>query len=367
MPLVGSVQAGGIFSSHGGLRLGAITVALILFGLVGSTVVTGAAPTLQEQATILVTPAEIARAAGERFEVNVAVEGVNDLGAFELVFAYDPALVQIDEAKLGPFIGSTNRTVIPVGIKDDRVTGRVSAGAVTLGTTSGASGDGVLVTLSITALRAGEGSLVLSDVRLADTQGTGISASVQGAQVVFTGDVVLPTATLAPATITMEAPATEVAGPTPAATAAPNVTVPATFDSSTSVTSAVSTSTVAVTGATDTPLASPTPETPTDTPEPIETQIVKVATATAHALRTAIALGTVTPRALPSLTPRPGETAIFAPKDTTVPGATPPPPSSGGTGSIVGPVLIGFGALLGAGGIFLWRHSGRKSTRGAGK
>jgi hypothetical protein len=186
-----------------------------------------AAPSGQSTVSVAVQPAEIIKAAGDQFEVDVVINGVADLGAFELSLRYDPALVQVDKAVIGKLVGSSNRTVVPLGPQVDQAAGKVALGAVTVGTQPGAKGNGVLMTLSCTALRAGQGQLTLDAVRLTDTKGQSITATPVDGKVIFTGDVVVPTMTATPVTPTLTPTLTATLIPTfavPTITATPTTT-----------------------------------------------------------------------------------------------------------------------------------------------
>lgn len=318
---------------------------LLLALLLGAPAATSNAEALNQSTVVVsVEPAGIEVKSGEKFDFSITVSGVQDLGAFEVQVIYDPALVQVESAELGAFAGSTGRTVLPLGPTIDRSQGRVLAGVLTTGSDKGASGKGVLVKVSATALKAGSGSLELTGVRLTDTQGDVIAATAQGGQVKFTGDVIVPTATAAPVT-----PTSTPQPLPPTATRIPTLPPPAPTDTPAA--------------ATDTPVPTEPAPTETATPEvtlePAETRIVRVATETAQAVRTTMAGWTPTPSATftpevatptPTGTPaveQPGVAASATPE--IVQAATPavPVPEQGGRNAI--PWLIGGGVVVGAG------------------
>lgn len=347
-------------------RLG-IAILLVLALCSGSVTAVLATPNQQGSATVAVVPADIAKVAGDKFEVNIEISDVKDLGAFELSLRYDPALVQIDKAAIGKFIGDTDRAVLPLGPNINVAEGRLTVGALTTGALPGAQGKGVLVALSCTALRAGQGQLSLETVRLSDTTAKPISATSVDGKVSFTGDVVVPTATPAPVT-----PTATFAPPPETATAYPTLAAPATAAPK------------------ETSVSAPSP-TAAATPIPIETLMVIVATETAQVRRTAEASWTATPTT--AATSEPAATALpatatsegapsaptLAPPTSDVPTSnetpstspavtpqtpsteTPAVPTSGsGAGLAIG---LGVGAVgLGAGGIYLWRRGRKKNT-----
>lgn len=325
------------------------------FLLIASLCVWSSLTALAQQGavTVVVDPADISVAAGEKFTVNIEIRDVQDLGAFELMLRYDPALMQVDTATMGEFIGSTERDVLPLGPSINAAEGRLDIGALTTGALPGGGGKGVLVTLSCTALRAGQGQLSLAKAVLSDTQGQPIAATAVDGKVTFTGDVIVPTATAAPVTPTLTPePLPPTATLFPTATALPPSSPVAT-------TAAVAqTETVASASA---------------TPEPMETQLVRVMTATAQAWRTAEAQWTATPTATATLEPgatREPTTTEAAPVTASADAgsATPPPASTAtpapetqsNTGLVVG---LGAAAVaLGAGGVVLWRRGRSRSS-----
>jgi len=107
--------------------------------------------------------------------VDVMIESAADLGSFEFEIAYDGAIVQIAQSSdvvLGSILGSTGRTGIPVGPTIDNVVGSVIYGAASVGGQNGASGNGVLATITWTALSEGKSILDLKNIKVSDTQGT---------------------------------------------------------------------------------------------------------------------------------------------------------------------------------------------------
>ena len=357
---------------HGRSRLqwGLLLILTALLGLFGAAVV-GAEPARQDGVTVALEPAQITRPAGDPFDVNVVINGVKDLGAFQITLKYDPALVQVDKATFGKFIGSTDRSVVQLDPRVDPAAGQVVVGAATVGAQPGASGKGILLTLSFTAMQAGQGELALAQVLLTDTKAALISATAVGSKIDFTGSIVVPTATQAPAT--------------PIATLAPSPTVYATLTTAPTATSEL----VATPEPAATELSSAAASaTPSETQEPIETLVVR-------ALRERPRPGApLRPwgrrfrsglpllrgrrlrrlRATPTGTPA-AETTPVTPVETTVPApgkeATPvlgaavsptPTPAPLRAGGSAGPFLIVGGLVVAAVAIFLWWRGRRKGV-----
>jgi hypothetical protein len=108
---------------------------------------------------------------GYDFTVDVVIEDAVDLGAFEFELTYDSTCIEATDVDLGPFLGSTGRSVYETGPAFG--TGSVTYGAYSLGATPpGPDGDGVLATITF---RAGMNDccsdLHLQNVVVTDTTG----------------------------------------------------------------------------------------------------------------------------------------------------------------------------------------------------
>jgi len=118
--------------------------------------------------------------------VEIKIEHVTDMGSFELKLLYDENIVQIadkSDVVLGPFLGSTGRTIIPVGPEIDNSNGEVIFGAGSFGNVAGPSGTGVLATVTWTAAGEGNSPLDLEDVKVSDVSGTVIAVNSSGGQI----------------------------------------------------------------------------------------------------------------------------------------------------------------------------------------
>jgi hypothetical protein len=106
---------------------------------------------------------------GGPFHVDVVVENVNYLGAFQFDLVYDPAIVHATSADLGPFLGSTGCTVTGVGPNIDNVAGRLTYGGFIIGMCTGPSGDGAVATVTFEPMDVGESDLILENEQLLNT------------------------------------------------------------------------------------------------------------------------------------------------------------------------------------------------------
>lgn len=108
---------------------------------------------------------------GSLLYVQVMVEDVLDLGGLDLTIAFDPAVLQVDGATLGSFLGSTGRAVFALGPLIDNGVGVLRFGGFSFGEQPGASGTGIVAQVSLLAQGEGVSGLTFSRVQLADTRG----------------------------------------------------------------------------------------------------------------------------------------------------------------------------------------------------
>jgi len=156
-------------------------------------VLTGSTGAAQETTVRLETPAEEAQLEGPPFSVNVVVDDVVNLGAFQLELAFDSSILGFVEVAEGPFLGSSGRTVqcLPPVTAE----GLVRFICVTLGQTpEGPEGSGVLATITFEPLSVGSSDLQFQKLILADPPGEPIFTDYQDASiaVVPAGDGGIP-------------------------------------------------------------------------------------------------------------------------------------------------------------------------------
>lgn len=174
---------------------------------------------------VRIEPADQVVDLNETFVVQVMIEEAGDLGAFQFDLTYDPSIVQVTEAVLGDFLGSTGRSMVPAGPEVNNAEGRVTLGAISLGSAAGPSGTGILATITCIAHGEGSTALELREVQVLDTAVSAQRVTVEGGQVVVGDAEAPPAATPIPVpTSTSEAadtpPAAPLPSPTPLATPA---------------------------------------------------------------------------------------------------------------------------------------------------
>jgi len=137
---------------------------------------------------------------GGSFEVRVEAEGATDLAAFELKLAFDPSFLIYEGVAAGPFLGSTGRSVSCLDPdfftlqRDIFFVACSTAGPEPLGP----SGAGVLATVRFRPGERGPSPLDLSSVKLTNTAGQPVPATVQGSFVVIATSAGTPVPTATP-------------------------------------------------------------------------------------------------------------------------------------------------------------------------
>ena len=157
---------------------------------------------------------------GSNFSVDVVVNNVTNLGAYQFSLEFDPVVAAYVSAANGPFLGSSGRTVScdPPSLVGDNV----RLVCRTLGASPpGPNGDGVLATVTFSAIREGISLMDLKDIILTD-----IRANILPMDAPLDGSVVVvpaPTPTPGPSPTPSITPTpTESPSPTPTFTVGPS-------------------------------------------------------------------------------------------------------------------------------------------------
>ncbi len=177
----------------------AVTVVFALFAPSGASLAQEASPTPATVAVERIVPSNVqVSLLAPDFAVDVTVENVSELGAFEVLVTFDPAYLTYTGVEAGGFLTSTGRTAFCVMPSPQHtVAGQVRFGCGTFGMeTPAPSGDGVLARVRFRARTLGETHLDL-EPSLATVIGDTIPADAHGATVSITADV-LPTPTPEP-------------------------------------------------------------------------------------------------------------------------------------------------------------------------
>jgi hypothetical protein len=137
------------------------------------------------QQAVIITPTVKPVDLGETFTVAVMIENASNLGAFEFTLTYDATcVVTATDVTLGPFLGSTGRSVFE--LDPTFGTGIVTYGAASLGATPlGPNGDGVLAIVDLEAgMTKCSSVLHLQDVSVTDIEGHTQSFSTEDGEVI---------------------------------------------------------------------------------------------------------------------------------------------------------------------------------------
>ncbi|HDP97782.1 MAG TPA: hypothetical protein ENN22_01185, partial [bacterium] len=148
-----------------------VFIIVFVFGLLSSVLLYG------QDVTIRIDPAEQIAESGQVVSIDVIVENVNNLGAFQFDIVFDTNVIQVNSATMGVFLGSTGRTVIPVGPDMNNSTnpGKITYGAATLGSVAGPNGNGILASVEFTTQVNGSATLELQNVQLSDVDGQALT------------------------------------------------------------------------------------------------------------------------------------------------------------------------------------------------
>ena len=121
----------------------------IALGLVALLVATGvhAAPAslswlAAADPVIRFSPSSATVEPGATFVLDVVVDNVVDLGGFDFTVSFNPVVVQVQTVVLGSFLGSTGRTVAPLGPNIDNTAGSFTLGGFSFGAVGGPGGTG---------------------------------------------------------------------------------------------------------------------------------------------------------------------------------------------------------------------------------
>lgn len=158
-------------------RTGNLALLIVFFSFV---VLVPTVAIAQEPASVAIQPPASLPGAGETFTTDVTVSNAAELLGFQFDVNFDPALLAVEKIDLGPFLASTGRSPQPLGPDTTNAgSGRVVYGGFTLGSPeqAGASGDGVLATITWKVLAPGEFAASLSRVQLAGAGGRALPGS----------------------------------------------------------------------------------------------------------------------------------------------------------------------------------------------
>ena len=170
MPFAAGGEVMGLKRTHW-MLIAAVGGLAAVLALLGARL---AGPALGQATTVRVVVSPDTASVGETVAVSISIDNVTNLGAYEWVLTYNPAILELappagsTNPVDGTFLGSTGRSVGPcVWLTPD--VGAVRFGCASSGTPdTGPSGSGVLSTVTFKAKAAGSSSLCLRWASLAD-------------------------------------------------------------------------------------------------------------------------------------------------------------------------------------------------------
>ena len=144
-------------------------VALVFCLAVAALTAAGISGSGPNAASIALAPNPLTLSVNDTGSVNVQVSNAQNLGAFEFIIAFDPAVVHASGVTLGPMLtGSGTYTAYLLDPLIDNTAGTVRFAAYTLGTGAGPNGSGVLATMQFQGMSAGTSGLTFTKVRITD-------------------------------------------------------------------------------------------------------------------------------------------------------------------------------------------------------
>lgn len=124
--------------------------------------------------------------AGQAFSVAVTIENVQNLGAFEFEYNFDSSVASagVTGIQLDAMLGSTGRTTGVLRLASaPGQPGVPLFGAYSYGEASGPNGNGVLATVTMTALSPGVSQLSLSELKVTNIAGDQLLATTAAGSV----------------------------------------------------------------------------------------------------------------------------------------------------------------------------------------
>ena len=123
-----------------------------------------ATPTANNVVFSLSPPNQTVPFASGSAQVQVHLDHANDVGAFEFILKYDPAVLGNPVVALGSFLGSTGRPVFCPAPIVDAALGSVRYGCASVGLGAGVSGSGVVATLTFGFAGSGLAAITFDEV-----------------------------------------------------------------------------------------------------------------------------------------------------------------------------------------------------------
>ena len=141
---------------------------------------------------LMVVPGASAAEVGSSLSVDIRIEDVMDLYAFNFTLSYDATTLRLLSIDEGAFLPAAGATFFIPGMIDN-IAGLASfTGYSLLGAIPGANGRGVLATFSFLGIGVGTSALSLSDTQALDSAFADIAFTTQNAQILITPAIGVP-------------------------------------------------------------------------------------------------------------------------------------------------------------------------------
>lgn len=136
-------------------------------------------------AILWISPAVSTGMEGAPLTVTVAISEANNLGGFQFMLAYSSTLIHVQSVTIGPFLGSTGRSVLGSPAVINNVAGTATFMATTLGVNPGPAGAGSLAEIVLIPQAAGNAALQWQTAQLYSTNGATLSLNTQVGNIVI--------------------------------------------------------------------------------------------------------------------------------------------------------------------------------------
>lgn len=133
-------------------------------------------------ASVYIDPASWTVSASTTFSLNIAASDMNDLYGYQFDLAYDPSKIRVLSIVEAAFLPDAGTTSFSAGMIDNGA-GTVTGAFDSLIGATGATGTGLLATITFEALGVGVSAVTLSNVLLLDSNMTEIDASISSGSV----------------------------------------------------------------------------------------------------------------------------------------------------------------------------------------
>lgn len=137
--------------------------------------------------TISVQPSTLNVGEGQTFSLDIHIDGITDLYAFQFDLGFDPTILAAESVTEGSFLSSGGGSTIFIPGTIDNVGGTIASTADALtGPIPGVSGRGTLASIEFEALATGTTAISLANVDLFDSNLDPITFSVENGSVLVT-------------------------------------------------------------------------------------------------------------------------------------------------------------------------------------